>query len=81
MIKEILPPTLFIPAAAQGIVCAEVREEDKFICKVLEKINHRKTYIQALAERAFLKVIGGDCKTPLVPLGIYTEFKRALCRF
>ncbi|CAG7594351.1 MAG: hydroxymethylbilane synthase [Candidatus Midichloria sp.] len=72
LIKEILSPTVFIPAVAQGIICAEAREQDKFICSILEKINHRETYVQAVTERAFLKVMGGDCKTPL---GIYTELK------
>ncbi|MDJ1407724.1 MAG: hydroxymethylbilane synthase [Candidatus Midichloria sp.] len=29
LIKEILSPTVFIPAVAQGIICAEAREQDK----------------------------------------------------
>ena len=31
--------------------------------KILKKINHTETEISALAERNFLKTIGGDCDT------------------
>ena len=53
----------FIPAAGQGIIAVQCRDEDSKIIDILKKINHTDTKICALAERSFLKVLGGDCQT------------------
>jgi len=73
VIKEILPSELFIPAATQGIICGECRQDDLFISSLLEKLTHKKTLIESIVERAFLKAIGGGCKTPV---GIYTKVNK-----
>ena len=61
--KEIFPLTDFLPTAGQGIIAVLCREDDKYIIKILEKINHSETEVCALAERSFLKTLGGDCDT------------------
>tara|TARA_Y100001970_G_scaffold275951_1_gene377941 strand:- start:8705 stop:9625 length:921 start_codon:yes stop_codon:yes gene_type:complete len=61
--KEIFPLTDFLPTAGQGIIAVQCREDDKYIIKILEKINHSETEVCALAERSFLKTLGGDCDT------------------
>ena len=61
--KEIFPLTDFLPTAGQGIIAVQCREDDRYIIKILEKINHRETEVCALAERSFLKTLGGDCDT------------------
>ena len=40
-----------------------VESDDENIKKILKKINHNETKICALAERSFLKTLGGDCDT------------------
>ena len=62
-VKEIFPIEDFIPTAGQGIIAVQCRDEDENIKKILKKINHTETKICALAERNFLKTLGGDCDT------------------
>ena len=62
-VKEIFPVEDFIPTAGQGIIAVQSRDEDENIKKILKKINHTGTEICALAERNFLKTLGGDCDT------------------
>ena len=61
--KETFPIKDFIPTAGQGIIAVQCREDDENIKKILKKINHNETEICALAERSFLKTLGGDCNT------------------
>ncbi len=62
-VKEIFSVDDFIPTAGQGIIAVQCRDEDENIKKILKKINHTETEICALAERNFLKTLGGDCDT------------------
>jgi|TARA_B100001029_G_C14996945_1_gene415605 hydroxymethylbilane synthase len=62
-VKEIFPLKDFLPTAGQGIIAVQCREDDEDIKKILKKINHFETQICALAERNFLKTLGGDCDT------------------
>ncbi len=61
--KEIFPIKDFIPTAGQGIIAVQCRNDNENIKKILEKINHPQTEVCALAERSFLKTLGGDCDT------------------
>ena len=62
-IKQIFSLKEFIPTAGQGIIAVQCRENDEDTKKILKKINHINTEICALAERSFLKTLGGDCDT------------------
>lgn len=54
-----------IPAVGQGVIALQTRKTDEETIKIVQKVNHKKTYAQAQVERAFLKGIGGDCHTKL----------------
>ncbi|REK48447.1 MAG: hydroxymethylbilane synthase [Proteobacteria bacterium] len=56
---------LDIPSAGQGIIALQSRDDDEEIIKVLEKINHKDTYMRAHIERNILKVLEGDCETAI----------------
>ena len=62
-VKETFSVKDFIPTAGQGIIAVQCRHNDEEIKKILKKINHNETEICALAERSFLKTLGGDCDT------------------
>ena len=62
-VKEIFSLKDFIPTAGQGIIAVQCRESDEYISEILKKINHNETEVCALAERSFLKTLGGDCDT------------------
>jgi hydroxymethylbilane synthase len=55
----------FLPAAGQGIVAIETRADDTATRTLLEAINHPETAIALAAERAFLAVLDGSCRTPI----------------
>lgn len=54
-----------IPAVGQGIIAVQVKEDNKKVKLLLEKINDKETFSHAVIERALLKGIGGDCHTKL----------------
>jgi len=56
---EILPKEQFLPAAGQGIIAVETRQNDCEAC--MQAIHDEPTWQMFLAERAFLKAIGGGC--------------------
>ena len=62
-IKEIFSLKDFIPTAGQGIIAVQCREDDENIKNILRKVNHSETETCAIAERNFLKTLGGDCDT------------------
>jgi hydroxymethylbilane synthase len=77
---EIIPADVIVPAPGQGIIAVECREGDTETLDIISKINHPETWTAGIAERAFLKRIGGDCN---IPVGCYAEtdgkFLKAAC--
>jgi hydroxymethylbilane synthase len=55
----------FLPAVGQGIVAIEARADDGATRALLDAINHGETAIALAAERAFLAVLDGSCRTPI----------------
>jgi hydroxymethylbilane synthase len=55
----------FLPAVGQGAVTIEARIEDARTRGLLTKIDHADTSVALLAERAFLAVLDGSCRTPI----------------
>jgi hydroxymethylbilane synthase len=55
----------FLPAAGQGAIAIETREDDAETRALLAKIDHSDTLTAVAAERAFLAVLDGSCKTPI----------------
>jgi hydroxymethylbilane synthase len=55
----------FLPAAGQGAIAVETREDDAETRALLAKIDHSDTSTAVAAERAFLAVLDGSCKTPI----------------
>lgn len=61
----ILDPQQFLPAVGQGAIGIEIRENDTVTRGYLAAINHASTLTAVIAERAFLAVLDGSCKTPI----------------
>lgn len=62
---EIFDVERVMPAPAQGALCIQCREDDKFTLELLNKINHKETSLVIDAEREFSKIFGGGCTTPM----------------
>jgi hydroxymethylbilane synthase len=68
-ITEYLPLPQFLPAAGQGALAVETRLNDKEMVALISPLNHLPTWQSTLAERAFLRAMGGGCRTPIAALG------------
>ena len=63
--KAFLPDDTCIPAIGQGAIAIECRKDDEETIALLRTINNKDTETAILAERAFMKTVGGGCKFPL----------------
>jgi hydroxymethylbilane synthase len=61
----ILETEEFLPAVGQGIVALEARVDDTRTRTLLDRINSPDDAIALAAERAFLTVLDGSCRTPI----------------
>jgi len=55
----------FLPAVGQGAIGIETRADDMRTRELLKSINHADTERALVAERAFLAVLDGSCRTPI----------------
>lgn len=55
----------FSPSPCQGILAIEIREDHTELDRVLKTISDPNTEIEASAERAYLKSVGGSCTVPV----------------
>ena len=63
--SERLAPDEFLPAAGQGALGIEFREEREDLRELLAFLEHTPTRLCVEAERGFLAGLNGDCKTPI----------------
>lgn len=68
LIENILEPEVMLPAVAQGAIGIEVRDDDAATKGLLAAIHCPVTALRVTAERAFLEIMDGSCKTPLAAL-------------
>uniref|UniRef100_A0A2A4JUN9 hydroxymethylbilane synthase n=1 Tax=Heliothis virescens TaxID=7102 RepID=A0A2A4JUN9_HELVI len=71
-ISKILPCAEMKYAVGQGALAVECRADNTAILNMLAPFNHPETYCRILAERSFLKTLGGGCSAPV---GVSTTLK------
>lgn len=54
-----------LPAVAQGAIGITCRADDRTALSRLAPLDHADSHIRVLAERAFLAVLDGSCRTPI----------------
>jgi hydroxymethylbilane synthase len=62
-ISRIFDTSEILPACGQGIMAALTREGDSF--DFLAAASNEESRLCALAERAFVRALGGDCSAPI----------------
>lgn len=67
-IRELIATETMLPAVAQGAVGIECRCDRPEIAALVARISHTPTMICLAAERAFLQVLDGSCRTPIAGL-------------
>ena len=60
-----IPIDEILPAVGQGAIAIETRADDDFAVEATSKLDHRETRLACLAERAFLRALGGGCQLPI----------------
>lgn len=73
LITEILDDSKMLPQAAQGAIAVELRQGDQKARDLVKLINHEKSFLQAEAERAFLRTLHGGCQ---IPVGVKSDFNQ-----
>jgi hydroxymethylbilane synthase len=73
VITEILDPSWMLSAVGQGALGLECRTEDRDTRAELEQLDHPATRQAVLAERAFLRSLGGGCQVPIGALATVRE--------
>lgn len=63
--REILPLDEFVPAGGQGVIALQIRQDNEPARRLLEEINDRPTLLALRAEREFLRLLEGDCDSPV----------------
>ena len=64
-IKQYLEPPHWLPAAGQGAIAVEIRDDDEAMKTILAPLNHEPTSIAVRAERTFLAALEGGCQVPI----------------
>ena len=64
-VTAVLDVNEFLPAVGQGAIGIETRADDARTRELLAAINHADTFSALAAERAFLAVLDGSCRTPI----------------
>ena len=54
-----------LPAVGQGAVAIETCNDNELAVEATRKLDHRETRLACLAERAFLRSLGGGCQFPI----------------
>lgn len=68
-----LPASQMLPAVGQGALGIETRADDEGTIDVVSKLDHKFTRLACLAERAFLRSLGGGCQLPIAAYAVVRE--------
>ncbi len=63
--REILSQEDFMPAGGQGVIALQIRRDDARAQQLLDAVNNRATLLALRAEREFLRLLDGDCDSPV----------------
>ena len=60
-----IPISQMLPAVGQGAIAIETRSDDAVAVAATSRLDHPETRLACLAERAFLRGLGGGCQLPI----------------
>lgn len=64
-ITTAISPEQMLPAVGQGAIGIELRRDDEAALQAVAPLDHESTRIACLAERSFLRALGGGCQLPI----------------
>jgi hydroxymethylbilane synthase len=63
----------WLPAAGQGAIAVQIREDDTRMRELVRLLNDEPTMIATRAERAFLAALEGGCQVPIAALAMEAD--------
>ena len=72
-INAVISAEEMVPAVGQGAIAIETRADDSFAIETTGDLDHHETRLSCLAERAFLRSLGGGCQFPIAAHAIIDE--------
>ena len=66
--RHVLDPDVMLPALGQGALCVQARADDEAALTACEQVTCRASELATAAERAFVAVLDGSCRTPMAGL-------------
>ena len=72
-ITAAISPEEMLPAVGQGAVAIELRSDDDLALDAVKPLNHASTQLACLAERSFLRALGGGCQLPIAAHAVLDE--------
>ena len=72
---EVLPREIFLPAGGQGIIALQILADDESTRAIVNPVNDHETLLCLRAEREFLRLLQGDCNSPV---GVLATSKRGI---
>ena len=78
-ITEYLDENIMLPAAGQGALCVEIRQDDPEVGPIVVALEHQQTKAIVMGERAFLNRLEGGCQVPIAAHGKIVENRFTLC--
>jgi hydroxymethylbilane synthase len=75
---EKLSASDFLPAGGQGIIALQIRRDDSNALAVVRAVNHAETFSCLEAEREFLRLLHGDCGSPVGVLATISDLTMAM---
>lgn len=72
-IRSLFDTSVMIPAAGQGALGIEIREDDTRLKELLAQTLHLPTFLACHAERAVSRSLGGSCSMPLAAFGQWND--------
>jgi len=68
-----LPTSQMLPAVGQGALGIETRVDNAETIDAVSKLDHKFTRLACMAERAFLRSLGGGCQLPIAAYAVVRE--------
>jgi hydroxymethylbilane synthase len=62
---EVLPREIYLSAGGQGIIAMQIRAGGERVRAIVDLVNDRETLLCLRAEREFLRLLHGDCNSPV----------------
>ncbi|MBT8096120.1 MAG: hydroxymethylbilane synthase, partial [Woeseia sp.] len=69
-ISEVLTPADMLPAAAQGVIGIECREDQPELVALLAKLTHGPSHLTTTAERAIAHTLNASCHSPVASFAV-----------